>query len=387
MKKVDNIISEVKQNSIELTNIDSLDNYQFIKSLVKDKKYIFIGESSHLVKEYSIAKVNLVKFLHQKLGFKVIAFESELGDCAVGDYLSQELNPIDFMRGSIGRVWHNEYILELFDYIQKNKENNPLYLTGIDVQQSENKHFAPFLEQYFEEPYYKNLFRDVHQAINRMLNLKRIKKTPQIIEELNEIKEKTSILTKELEARPVSNNVLQKVIIRTLNNRADYLHFTITNGFSKVFQHREELMAGNFEFITKELYPEEKIIIWAHNLHIKRKSSANRLAAYSSFFENLPQRIKNDSFVLGLYAHKGKMGDYRGSDYPIKKANKKNLEWLLSHSSYQNFFIKTDLIWGQKKWQAFEGGSTRISFVPAEQYDGLLFFKTVNPIHLKPVAF
>lgn len=220
-----------------------------------------------------------------------------------------------------------------------------------------------------------------------MLNLKRIKKTPQIIEELNEIKEKTSILTKELEARPVSNNVLQKVIIRTLNNRADYLHFTITNGVSKVFQHREQLMAGNFEFITKEIYPEEKIIIWAHILHIKRKSSANRLAAYSSFFENLPQRIKNDSFVLGLYAHKGKMGDYRGSDYPIKKANKKNLEWLLSHSSYQNFFIKTDLIWGQKKWKAFEGGSTRISFVPAEQYDGILFFKNVNPIHLKPVTF
>lgn len=189
-----------------------------------------------------------------------------------------------------------------------------------------------------------------------MLNLKRIKKTPQIIEELNEIKEKTSILTKELEARPVSNNVLQKVIIRTLNNRADYLHFTITNGVSKVFQHREQLMAGNFEFITKEIYPEEKIIIWAHILHIKRKSSANRLAAYSSFFENLPQRIKNDSFVLGLYAHKGKMGDYRGSDYPIKKANKKNLEWLLSHSSYQNFFIKTDLIWGQKNGKHLREG-------------------------------
>lgn len=130
-----------------------------------------------------------------------------------------------------------------------------------------------------------------------MLNLKRIKKTPQIIEELNEIKEKTSILTKELEARPVSNNVLQKVIIRTLNNRADYLHFTITNGVSKVFQHREQLMAGNFEFITKEIYPEEKIIIWAHILHIKRKSSANRLAAYSSFLKICLRELR----MIALY--------------------------------------------------------------------------------------
>lgn len=107
-------------------------------------------------------------------------------------------------------------------------------------------------------------------------------------------------------------------------------------------------MARNFEFITQELYPNEKIIIWAHNFHVKSKTSANRLTSYSSFFENLQQSIKNNSFVLGLYAGKGKMGDYNGNDYPIKKPSKKNLEWLLSHSPYQNFFIKCNLNWGKK---------------------------------------
>lgn len=384
MKEIDNFISEVKKKSIELINIECSDSYHVIKPILENKKYIFIGESSHCVKEYSIAKINLIKFLHQKLGFNIIAFESELGDCTVGDHLSKELEPFEFMYGSIGRVWHNEYNLELFNYIKESKEKDPLCLTGIDVQQSENKHFAPFLQMYFKDQYFKDLFIDVDKSTNRILNLKRIKKRSKILEEVNDIKEKTNILIKELEARPVDSNGLQKVIIRTLKNRADYLHFTVENGFSKMFQYREELMANNFRFIAEELYPDEKIIIWAHNLHVKRNSSANKLSPYSSFFESLPQSIKDNSFVLGLYAHKGRIGDYRGGDYPIKKTGKKNLEWLLSHSPYKNFFIESNLNWGQIKWKAFEGGRIRMSFSPAEQYDGILFFQTVSPLFFNP---
>ncbi|MGE7675028.1 erythromycin esterase family protein [Lysinibacillus sp. NPDC094403] len=344
---MDHFINEVKHNSIELNDFNRSNAYNFIKTELENKKYIFIGESSHCVKEYTIAKVNLIKFLHQKMGFKIIAFESELGDCMVGDYLSTELDAFNFMYGSIGRIWHNEYTLELFNYIQENKKENPLYLTGIDVQQSENKHFSAFLTKHFKDEYYKKLFVEADKNMNKILNLKRIKKH-NLLEEVNEIKETINILINKLEIRPLNNGNLQKVLIRTLINRTDYLNFIVEKGFSKEFQYREKQMARNFEFIAQELYPNEKIIIWAHNLHVKRKSSINRFTSYSSFFENLHDSIKDDSLVLGLYAHKGRMGDYNGSDYPIKKSRKKNLEWLLSHSPYEKFFIKCNLNWGQK---------------------------------------
>lgn len=116
---VDYLINEVEHNSIKLDDIECSNDFNSIKSILNDKKYVFIGESSHCVEEYYIAKINLIKFLYQKLGFKVIAFESELGDCTVGNYLSKELNSFDFMYGSIGRIWHNEYTQELFSYIQE----------------------------------------------------------------------------------------------------------------------------------------------------------------------------------------------------------------------------------------------------------------------------
>lgn len=383
MNKLEHFINEVKQKNIGLSNLEDSDMYHSLKPMLEDKRYIFIGESGHCVKEYTIAKVNLIKYLHENLGFNVIAFESELGDCTIGDHIAKEIDPHDFMRGTIGRIWHNEHNLELFRYIQSMKENYPLYFTGIDVQQSENKHFVPFILQHIRDQHLKNHFQEADRAMTKILNLKRIKKS-MVLKEVDEIKEKIKLVIEELEARPVSDSNLQKVIIRTLNNRIDHLYFIVENGFAKEFQHREKMMAENLEFIVNELYPGEKVIVCAHNLHIKRKSSSNRLASYSSFFENLPGQIQENSFVIGMYAHKGRMGDYRGTDYPIKKANKKNLEWLLSHSPCQNFFIKSNLSWGHKKWRAFEGGVTRMSFLPAEQYDGILFFKEVHPILFKP---
>jgi erythromycin esterase len=64
-----------------------------------------------------------------------------------------------------------------------------------------------------------------------------------------------------------------------------------------------------------------------------------------------------------------------------KKTNKKHLESLLDHSPYQNSFIQCNGNWAQKKWRAYEGGGMPTSFVPAQQYDGILFFKYVSPAY------
>ncbi|WP_106767707.1 hypothetical protein [Paenibacillus faecalis] len=66
MNQLDTFINEVKYNSLEVVNIGCSDSYHFLNSILADKKYVFIGESSHCVKEFSIAKINLVQFLHQR---------------------------------------------------------------------------------------------------------------------------------------------------------------------------------------------------------------------------------------------------------------------------------------------------------------------------------
>ncbi len=53
---------------------------QFFKAVLKDRRLVQLGESGHGVAEFNHAKVRLIKFLHQQMGFDVIAFESGLSN-------------------------------------------------------------------------------------------------------------------------------------------------------------------------------------------------------------------------------------------------------------------------------------------------------------------
>ena len=44
---VDYLINEVEHNSIKLDDIECSNDFNSIKSILNDKKYVFIGESSH----------------------------------------------------------------------------------------------------------------------------------------------------------------------------------------------------------------------------------------------------------------------------------------------------------------------------------------------------
>ncbi|MEC3609291.1 erythromycin esterase family protein [Bacillus glycinifermentans] len=291
-----------------------------------------------------MAKISLIRFLHRELGFNVIAFESELGDCTIGDFFSSEYSAEEFMRGSIGKVWHNRFILELFREL---KESEGLHLTGIDVQQSRRKHFSSFLERYLTGRI-RQQYIDFDRLANELLDKNGIFKW-----RFRKTVEETAKMGKELieglEKQTFPSVMLHKVVMQTIENRLNYVKANFQKSFSKLFEYRDELMAKNLEFLSTHIYPGDKFVIWAHNLHIKKQSSANRLSRYRSYAENLPPLMKEKSFVIGLYAKEGRMGDYSGRDYPIKKMSHKHMEWLLSHSPYQNSFVRCSHEWGQKK--------------------------------------
>ena len=60
---------------------DAFEDLQFLKTVLKDRRIVQLGESGHSVAEFNQAKVRLRKFLNQQMGFVVIAFESDLYEC------------------------------------------------------------------------------------------------------------------------------------------------------------------------------------------------------------------------------------------------------------------------------------------------------------------
>ena len=72
-----------KNNRIDIRSLTS-ENFEDIKCLkqyLTGKNLVQLGESSHSTKEYNLIKVRLIKFLHEEMGFDVIAFESGFFEC------------------------------------------------------------------------------------------------------------------------------------------------------------------------------------------------------------------------------------------------------------------------------------------------------------------
>lgn len=63
---------------------DKFSDLDILIPLLADKRIVYLGENSHGVAEFNLVKTRLIQYMHQTLGFNIVAFESGLGDAALG---------------------------------------------------------------------------------------------------------------------------------------------------------------------------------------------------------------------------------------------------------------------------------------------------------------
>lgn len=114
---------------------DSFSDLEMLKPLLYDKRIVFLGESSHGVAEFNLAKTRLIQFLHQEMGYNILAFESGLSNTSLANAMVKQQLPEQTMKNSIFGVWWSKEIMPLFDYLKTSAQTErPLILTGFDMQ-------------------------------------------------------------------------------------------------------------------------------------------------------------------------------------------------------------------------------------------------------------
>ena len=72
----------VKEHEVPVTlSSDGDADLAFLDEYVKDKRIVLLGENGHGIAEHNEIRVRMIRYLHAKLGFRVLAFESGLADC------------------------------------------------------------------------------------------------------------------------------------------------------------------------------------------------------------------------------------------------------------------------------------------------------------------
>src|SRR5574341_1039623 len=83
--------------------VDDYADLQFLKDVIGSRRIVQIGESHHSVAEYGAVKTRLIKFLHDEMGFDVLAFESSIYECFAADL--RQLSPADALLATLFSVW------------------------------------------------------------------------------------------------------------------------------------------------------------------------------------------------------------------------------------------------------------------------------------------
>lgn len=380
--------------------IKKSNDFSFIDSFVRGKRIILLGESSHGVADYFTTKTDLIRYLHQYHGFNVVAFESGLLEATLCKDFLNDKSPDNQIQSCFLDIYHNEEIKPLFF----EEWSQSLIISGMDPQPTYpliSECLIDWLKLHTDNELYQTIkvmekrFFEIDDEMRTKLKVtKTLKERMKIT-----IKEYESLIYLIDEKREIyMNPEIQKrlqLVKQGMQNRMKWLKINLKGFLSSGIQ-RGFNMFQNLEWLMNDYYKNEKIIVWAHNFHIrKRQTITAKILGIKSVGYWLQRKYPNDFYSIGLYAGSGEFATQLRVVLPVNATNKNHLESLLYETAETDLFLplnvknqtKDKKMWFKRKWWLLESGYSGLSpkvIYPQEQYDAIIFIREVkSPNYLK----
>jgi len=386
-------LAGIDQYGTALTSITSsdFDDLLFLRKTIGDRRLVQLGESGHGVAEFNQVKVRLIRFLHEEMGFNVIAFESGLAECFFADLNAAGTSPRQMIE-SIFRVWKSEEVLELFEYLLATKESdNPLTLAGFDFQMSDDWSYRrdtlhdmissydqPFARRFFATD---SLFAELKKPNDIDAMRKYVRDNEADLRWIyTHLRDLLSDNMDDLSRRYESTPLVPLFAYQTAVSMVAYLDFWMNE--EQEMQIRDQAMADNVEFLLESAYPNEKIIVWAHNFHIMHPGMDGFKGMGTLLYELFPEQM----YTIGLYMFQGQAAYVNGEQYEVEAHARNSLESILHAAGAEYLFV--DMLHPQttaaNDWMVTEiltksWGMYDERLIPREQYHALILIDTVTP--------
>jgi len=251
--------------------------YDFIETMLKGKKIVLLGELDHGDGSSFSIKTELIKYLHEELGYNTLVFEASIINC---DFLWNTISDSTIfknqIKNSIYNIWSEvEETKELFNYIEEQyQKGTPLKIAGIDPQFSgiENTNEFNMLLKNTLPPHIiaSKSFSEFMYEIEIMSTWMVFPKGKQ-----HKLSEKEFVNYCDTIFEAISNMEGSKINLSLWKIYLDNVKIMgkIKRKRDKLsFELRDEQMYKNVNYWIKE-NPNEKFIIWAANAHIVRKDN------------------------------------------------------------------------------------------------------------------
>jgi len=359
-----------------------------------------LGEASHSDGGTFYAKQRLICFLHEEMGFDVLAWEERF-------FAMEEINralksgqPLSF-----DSAWSDGIVMKpIYEYTRgTHKTARPLFHTGVDFV------FGTPMAKWVEH-YRKRLIDFLHaegpdlislsdlQTINEFLLT--AQKPPYRPSEEDRAKVRTTIervrdnLLKK--ATLVQNSREIKYYAKTLDNllaSEEHWILSINNTIPpKNILFRDRKMAENLIWLVNVWYPEQKIIVWAHNQHVARDLSSIEFVnpqvrlPYMEFIEMgdyVHHELGKSMYSIAFVTYQGTRGRKENNPPSRVESVTGSIQSLWHHTGHSFSFLDLRSVpgghWLYESLLAHVSGSANQRAIWPNIFDGFFYIDTMFP--------
>ncbi len=391
-------IKEYVTNNIVKIQTISPDSTDFsdlleIGDAIGDSRIVMLGEQDHGDAPAFLAKTRLVKYLHEKKGFNVLAFESDFFALNEGwDRLAKTSNEINrFLPGNIFPIWTDCQQCEnlFYKYIPNNySENRPLIISGFDSQihgEYSLTNLRSFLDSYLKKQNINYVHIEQYKAdFVSFMDATMYKKT---IQKQQKFKGALEHIINELKL--VDTSSFEMTLLKSLRANAESGIFNLSNNLDKSVEIRDRQMAENLKWLLKYKFPKQKIIVWAHNMHILKrpeviKDSVWPLKKNMGGIFTSDQKLHAQTYVLGFNSRTGTAGRINNSQkFSVKPPTENSFEtWIPDSFHYAFVDFKRFRINNPREKEPFSMkglGHGATNSVWTDHFDGVFYLRDMYP--------
>lgn len=391
-----------------------------LENVLKDKRFVLLGDQTHREGSVISMKIQLIKILHEEMGYNFLAFEDDFFSLYRLDQQIRNGNFPEDIPGYFSPIFsENDEFQELIDYLKESHEKGkPLFVVGFDSQifGENNDSLILALSEHLES---KNCRLTEEEQEFLRIELAEVSGFPH---EGNPLADKDkdfkfdSLLGKIKKAgfseSAESNDIFWNQIVFLIEQTFEMSRIVKVGKEEPAQNFRDRMMAENFKFLANQ-YKDEKIISWGASYHFA--SNLNRSEAspitdrFAKRMAELQHETDNESiypileeavtmgdilkdayddevYALAFITGGGSYGIPNQSPIPILPLPEGSIEhWLrvsskgavwvdLAHSSSCSNFLATPL------------GHLPIYAPWHEVFDGFLYLPMVEPLTARKPA-
>jgi erythromycin esterase len=378
-----------------LTSSDFAD-LQFLKPLLAGRRVVQLGESGHGVRQFNQAKVRLIRFLHEEMGYDVIAFESSLHDCWFANRGLAVLSTDEAMRECMFAVWHTEEVQPLLRYVRESASTpRPLTLAGFDVQpvsrRAAGRARPALLHQVLTvvDPSFAERLRDLDQKqveLNESFNVQAYSEwlranADSLLRAYGRAEEIMVQNQAALAAHYAADPDRPRVVLATVRGMRAFVRQNIAATPAERYTARDEGMADNLDFLLDQMYPGKKVIVWGHNSHLAK---GQVVPGRMNMGGLVHARRGAEVYTVGLYMYTGRAADNGRNVYTIPLPHPAgSLESILHGARRRWTFVDLSApadgpgtSWMFQPIMSRSWGVNDEVITPRAFYDGVLFVHT-----------